>query len=1719
MKFPNFKIVNLFADTREQDVMSMLENFFSMCTALYDVRNTRQAAAILFLYVKTFYNESMLFTVKEYLLDCGLFTLDDLPISVCDGTHTHFEPEFEVQAGGEHWLQYLSKVRSDWGLVRKSPAFGKISNLISMCAALGLCNLSNFDFDLNGVRIFSVPAHHKHVNAFDFISACFDTVEYFITGGYECFKTGSFDPLLFEDSTAKEFEDNYVLLCEYSNHVKCGNLEKLTGMKENDYGVLLDEVIEKCKAYLRNMPNGYEKNRMFAIRDRLGKIRVDFISYRVSGKLREAPYGIYLHGKSSVGKSYVSALLQRIILMSNGFDASDDRFLVINEADKFLSTAKSSVNCVIIDDMGNTKPDYVEKSPAQKVIELVNNVPYYANMADVDQKGKVALEPKVVAITSNITLERVARQYSMDIMSITRRMLQIEQFARKEFCIPGTEMLDGPKVSRVFGKDPYPDVYTFNVRKSFNLDGRIEQNLVLPEHCSLKQLIEFIIEDSKGYFDNQAFVVSNSNNLAEKLTKCNGCSRPSAFCTCYHKDSDDVDLNMDDLHEFLDPESGSEMRMPRRDNVEMPADYQFVLKLFYYMPDCVFYNPISQFVQTLLQFNRFLRHLKDESTFYLLLLGIGCYIALLNIVLGFSIVFLTCYFFLIKCWLIHQEMQDLRANERNFMPSTLQVIRNDKLARVLGSCAMLAILWRVIKGLYQMYRINLDSQGSLSPTSEEEIAARDAEKNPWIGTYIDRVPQTLQVDCSQDQLKNVVDRNLMYLRFINEPEGVRTCNGIGVKGNSMMIPTHMFQADQDVVEFELYRAKAYNSYTQEYERKYVGTTKVCKADCEKVSEDIYVCNVPQGNSWTDITKFFPDGDMKNFLGTFLYRDMAGDLITYPVECSHVSTVTIGEKTFPAYKYNLPINTFKGLCMSTIVSNTKPSVIAGFHLGGKSGSTLGAAGIVYKNVLLKAISKICDSNPAILEAHSGGDFPTSIYGKKILTDTQIHPKSCINHLPHQTSLKVYGSTIGRATSVSDVISTPISKDIEEVCGVKNEHGPPKFHPWKNFWAGIQKTSKPSMGFDPSELKLAVADYMAPLMDIMKLKMWSKTVKPLTWIETLCGIDSVRFIDAMPKNTSIGFPLSGAKKNYMVALDPNQYPEHACPMDCDECFKEEFEKCKEIYLKGERCYPVFKAALKDEPTKLTKDKVRVFFAAPFVLQCFVRKYFLPICRFLSMNPLVSECAVGINSQGPEWDTLARHMMSKGEDRIFAGDYSSYDTRMAAQVSLASWNIFIHLAKASGNYTEDDITIMKGVATDCCYPVVAYNGDLIEFTGVHISGINLTAYVGSIDNSLMQRCGYFHIAKREKVNPPPYRDMVAVMNYGDDFKGSVAEQADWFNHISYKEFLAAHDVVLTMPDKTSTPTKYMSDKDADFLKRHNIWNEEVQLYFAALDKSSIFKSLHCVLKSGSVTPLQQSAMNIDGALREMFAHGQHDYEILRQQLTEVADRHHIRGQCLMLDQTYEDRMEHFKETYLNQEKRQAQDFTAPSLVMEVQSGIEEDIKEINRQLYATKIENEKKDEKSPKYHGKSDLPNVDREKYMVTRRSPFCDCIAGTPVVWKKDKYIIIPRTKSNFIDLIKNLRIRPCFYQDPIYQNGVLRGDIDLGFPISGGDLMIFEIKQTFTRRNGCSASKQARLNLIYLSQANPNRRIHAFTLRGDKITYVASNCNLTRKQQKMDLFNC
>jgi hypothetical protein len=1466
---------------------------------------------------------------------------------------------------------------------------------MSICLALGLCNAANLDFKIAGMNLFSITAYSRHTSAVDLFDAVFETITYFAEGGYACFERGSIKPLIYGDMENEEFEDMFARCMRCHEYARCGNLMKFENITENDFEDLLARCIEKASIMKNTCKGTVEKSILSRKLDTVRQWQASFRQTRVQGGLREAPYSIGVFGGTAVGKSSIANILMVTTLKHNGYCASDDRIVTINDSDKYMSNFRSSTNGVLIDDVGNTKEKFVERAPTSLMIQLVNNVRMYANMAEADMKGKVSVEPKVVITTKNVK-DTCASVYSNEPASITRRdRITLTCTVKPQYAVHG--MLNGDKVRALHptGVPIVPDFWNIRVEKSFPIVSKVKGGTAAVgwevvrdggrplDNIGLPELIRWVGRDSKTFFASQKELVANSNNLDKQIQLCPRCHFPTpdvcmcsyedrhtvprvdcecspgycSMCDAWHSEDDssagessgdesssmmsdpdsvdssseesggyDWDIYDDQVGEYLIAALIPRFRKWENkwtsfssywlDNCEQLAVKELLKRLDWletsrwtkwtnWVPTDWLEHPYAKYLVWHTHSDIIAVRVKRAYANHLCLLGFILYLA--AVVHHYFLLLIPLSLFGLAGVIKYekQKMYDIVVADNSAMPAVFKMYRDRHIKWITGACAIIAALYALAQ-VYKAFKVTPTPQGNLNPTCMADIEHRDTEVNPWAGVKISPMPCTEKSKTtSPDRLEGMVQANLCHMSLeVKHGEIVRNyeCDAFFPKSNVAIIPQHAWKSNDMMATFT------------RHDPTMIGGNFKCylyrKNSVDIPDTDLSVVWVPNGGDWKDLTEYFPLQKFADVPARLTYKKKDGSCITSKLMMK-VGEITTYAANFFGATYSLQFNTFDGLCIAPLITETKGPLIGGFHLGGKNGEVKGCSGLLLKEQVDSAIEKLHEL-PNVVLAKSSGTLPKEQYGIQYFESATVHFKSPINFMPEGTNCKYYGQVKGRASYYSDVVPTIISKHVEEVCGVPQKWGPPKFQsnwPWQR---SLQYSVKPSCGIEGSLLEKASKDYLQGLYQLLdKLPQIKESIKPLNEMQTVCGIDAMRFIDKMPPNTSVGYPLSGAKSNYLTLLEPEEYPSHQCPAQLDPMFWEEAYKMEELYASGERAYPIFKACLKDEPTPRTKDKVRVFQGAPMCLQLVVRKYYLPIARTLSLFPLVSECAVGINAQGPEWDQLAKHVKQFGEDRILAGDYSKYDLRMPAQVMFAAFRIMMDMAKYSGNYSDRDLTIMEGIATDICYPLMAYNGDLIQHFGSNPSGQNLTVYINSIVNSLLFRSAYFHVTRNRAV-VPPFREVCALTTYGDDAKSSVHKDFPEFNHISVAAFLQERDMVFTMPDKESEPTPYMRDEDADFLKRKNVYSEDTGMIMGALTEDSIFKSLHTTLKSSALTKEQQSMQNIDGALREWFNHGREVYEKRRAQMIDVADRAGIKHGCTVIHETYDDRLKAWKDRY---------------------------------------------------------------------------------------------------------------------------------------------------------------------------------------------------------------
>lgn len=1517
-RYPEFfeqltEISSLAGVELNDSTLRRVEGLVALFANLQSCASAQHFFSAVFLYVRDFYDQSITGQVLKYVQDV-----------IQDGI-------MKPQSGSydENWLNMVRNIHTNWTMVKSNRIFKQISKLIGILVTLGLCDAANMKFSIGGFKLIDEAIVDKHYSAFDFVDAIFGTVTYFVEGAYLCFKTRSITPLLLNDFSSLELETEYMNVLMWWDLVKNGNLDRVVGMSDSEFTNRLNMLIQRMTALLASV-SGFDKK---LVADKITKLKLisnELITLKISSGTRRSPFAIELYGDSSQGKTTFGDQLIDALLISSNLPVDKQYRAALNPGDKFFSNWTSDKLVAILDDMANERSTFVEKPPTRAIIDICNNQMYYAPKAELESKGKCFVEPEIVVVTTN-KKDLDAYAYSNCPYSIQRRMdLVMTVKCKDEFqrIVDGKKCgVDSEAVRRFYTVDgeytppAIDDIWLITIEQAIKperlehaagyapLTWRGQVMVDVPAVVAIQCAIEYF----SVHRTNQFALMEHMKKRVTTMKKCSvdGCMHLHGFCP------DHVDKVAFEPH-FGVQVAWSLWKLRNQAQRKFNMSVGGFMDKLDNMTTQALYKKTSSFIDRWdwlclipeetfddVRFQNFLSwYYKDEidryvcnytyTVWFIILLS-----SLFHMALPIVLFVLACAFgFVLKqSKLKHHYMKILK--ERNdSLPIVLKQTRDTYARLICTTCLTVAALYALCR-VYKAWSKIKGAQGSLEPETQQEVDARDAEANVWAPVAKKSLPVTDESKATiLSNLENKIDKCLLYAS-VKGQYGTMMANVLMIMSDVLILPDHYFDKD-DTLEVTCRKRNA----------ECIGgkfTTRLCKSSSVLVpGTDLRVCYTGSGGSFPDIRKFFPIGDICDHPFRIHWRKRDGDLLS-GIGFANACVTSNGAKEFKGGEYlRMSINTFGGMCGAVVLSDTKAPCITGFHLGGASGTPKGCFGTLTINQLDRAVSEL-NKIDGVLLTGKGEKFEPQAFGMDIMLDKPLHPKSPLNFLPEDSQFEYYGSCLGGSTSRSDVRKTPISDCVAQVCGVDNIWGAPKMKPeWFGWQTCLANASVPGKCYPHELLVKAVKDYKRPLLVKASLQMWQ--TKPLSDFDNLNGIPGCKFIDSINLNTSMGYPLTGPKRKFVIEHEPTG--DKPLNREFVQEVKDEIQRVYDFYARGERAFTIAKACKKDEILPVAKEKCRIFYGNPIALTFLIRRYFLPVIRFLQMNPLLSECAVGINSHGPEWHEFYTHVMKNGSERLFGGDYGKYDQKLPSQLLKAALRILIDLSEAMG-YSQKDRDIMAAMSGDIVYSLVAVNGDLIGLvSGTHISGNSLTVVLNGIAGSLNLRAFFYSVYGEEH----EFRNAASMMTYGDDNIGTVHKDYTKFNIRDCSKFLATYGQTYTMPDKESELKPYLSPDQFEFLKRVSVYHEKLNCHVGALLDKSIFKSLHCYMrpKGCEFTPKEACAINVDGALREWFNHGEEIYETRRVQMQQIAKEVGIDYMCDNLHVTYDQMAETWKEKY---------------------------------------------------------------------------------------------------------------------------------------------------------------------------------------------------------------
>jgi hypothetical protein len=291
---------------------------------------------------------------------------------------------------------------------------------------------------------------------------------------------------------------------------------------------------------------------------------------------------------------------------------------------------------------------------------------------------------------------------------------------------------------------------------------------------------------------------------------------------------------------------------------------------------------------------------------------------------------------------------------------------------------------------------------------------------------------------------------------------------------------------------------------------------------------------------------------------------------------------------------------------------------------------------------------------------------------------------------------------------------------------------------------------------------------------------------------------------------------------------------------------------------------RACLKDEPIKVSKDKVlkyRYFNVSdiPWLVVC--RMYLAPILEYLYKNKEFFEAYGVWNPASPEFGEMIERF-KKFRNVLFM-DISHMDSSHKNFIAEAVGEVVKRMCMKVG-YSERDAEISKLITVASVFSILDYNNDLYFSCEGMGSGIFLTYAFNCWVLSLLYRVAWFRICAGL------FRKHNVLICGGDDSCLSTAN--DVYDGVHISEVFRDYGYAMTPAEKDSKVQAFESMSDFVFLQRvpYDLNGQIVgQLKLQSIYKNLCFRGI-----SKNVTEVQQMRQKIDAACRELVLYGEDVY-----------------------------------------------------------------------------------------------------------------------------------------------------------------------------------------------------------------------------------------------------
>jgi hypothetical protein len=1190
----------------------------------------------------------------------------------------------------------------------------------------------------------------------------------------------------------------------------------------------------------------------------LQQILVDIMSKMTSAS-RTAPMGIIIHGQPSIGKSSLITHIAKIFAKFRDLEYSADLIYHRNPKQDYWTNHDPQMQPIIhYPELGSVNSKIAGTQGDKTVDEMLmvaDTQPFAANMAAVEEKGKVMLMPELLIVDCNdpkMNLEVTNNNPA----AIRRRFIYVEVKVKKEYEKLGS--LDESKIPSDL-RDKM-DLWTFRVYKQM-------------PHDSITKSFEIDLGAGLNIFEFSDLIYSLMEEHDRKQAGYN-------------------DAVQEEIEKYLHKKVTSESNYFSSSKTWIPVIFLLFFFPWYWVITFIFSRAIYAFLyewvasqQGLLSFAeiKVLNYFTTQMTPHLWKVFYD------DAKTDFKVYGMYSYYKIRHLLGYDDEMY----YQYKISFSCLSHVKCVSIA-IITFTITLAIL-RVMLSFCSFIQ-SISSEGNIIESSgnfsndkiDENIDELERELNCQFpkskkktfgdATYdvVENIhPRVMSAELNKKNPEELLRRIQHNERFLMiEYNGKPLMNrGLGIKGDYIIVNKHCIPGNS---------VSIVSSCRENYESN-VKRIVVNRDDMLDVGEDLIMFRF-YGELFKDITDMLiEEKDFKvSVEGRYADKKCRVEFFKESVTVKNHFQNYVLTKSF---KYEDKEHK-NGICgRPLLITFSNVTFVGGIHSAGSDNTSTCYATVVNKDKILNAIT--ADSNSLLSNVYSEGSIRLP-KGKNLNKITS----KCPVLYEDTPGLGVVGSISNYAivTPKTRLIESSIINEIESLVGVSpfGENGklkslPPmmkskivdgKYIAPHNIWikkVGVIKNTLPT-----TVMKVTVAGICSHLLLSLK-KRGVVSLTPLSLAVAQNGFPENFYMRAMKSSTSGGFLLPGNKSRYSskVVLD---FKEDGVMPNFD--IKEQVLEIFDSYKRGELSHEIVGAQLKDEPRAFDKaeaGKTRVFAMSSYPGTLVNRMMLMPFYSLMVEHRDVFCTKVGINMHSSEAGEMYDDLVTFSP-LIMEGDYGGYDTSMPVGVGLMANSVVENCLSKLG-YNPSAMQMVKGILSDNLYPTLALEGNLLIAAGFQPSGKYATAEDNSLRGLILLYYAYVvmctKIGEGHPLNTTTSFDVGKFFNYlkpvtyGDDMLCAVKDEiAPYFNNITYGTFVnAVYGMEFTSAEKHEHTSKFIEPSKMSFLKRSFVYNDMLGRKVALLDKESIVKSLTYILPSKEVSLDEQLVQTCQSALRELF------------------------------------------------------------------------------------------------------------------------------------------------------------------------------------------------------------------------------------------------------------